>query len=192
MTTDNAHIPKITPGMTAEEALEKLRQAIKAQSGAQRPLRVSTVEPASSLAAAAGKPMSGQEVYARLVAEGRLLGRERSSHAILSNGFSLASMRKNLEDCRTVLRFYDVGPQRTGFAGRLADFVTSVTKRVLNWFITPSMMFDRSAASALEEAAAALERLQSQVLLLSSELRSVQCQSQPAADSGNSSPSMHS
>ncbi len=98
---------------------------------------------------------------------------ESETSSILSQGHSLSRLRASIEECQTIVRYFEAGPQRKGITGRILNNVSDYSRRFLNWFIGPSVSFDRSTTSALEQSRAALELLQKQVKAIASELDSL-------------------
>jgi hypothetical protein len=114
---------------------------------------------------------TSSEAYARVASRGKILVAQRVHDVtVLTEQPALAQIRLKLEECRTILAYFESGPSRTGALGKLKNLVTGVTRRALNWFVAPSIMFDKSAAEALNETAASIELLHRQVHVLAQQL----------------------
>jgi hypothetical protein len=92
------------------------------------------------------------------------------SPALLEERHPLSDLRRSLAECETVLRYFAAGPGRVGFSGKVLNASQQCTRRVLNWFIGPSISFDESAIKAAGEATAAIDVMQRQIHLIAQEL----------------------
>jgi hypothetical protein len=177
---------KIPQNASLEETMEALRRTLRVEPESRLKLRPAPVEvttdsvtPSQQIGSEnSGKSApptdAGEEIYSRVVARGGIFrGSRVDDPTLLTRQHSLSQLRLNLEECRTVVSYLQNGPQRTGVAGQLKNRVTGLTWRMLNWFITPSISFDRSAANALNECAASLDLLSRQVQLIARELTSL-------------------
>jgi DNA-binding transcriptional MerR regulator len=179
-TSPDSRIPK-DAGL--ERAMEKLRRSLRVAPESHletvpvpttATLAATGVAKGNDVAQSPASSTSAEELYSRLVAGGRVFkGYRVDDSALLGRQHSLAQLRLNLEECRTVLSYLQTGPLRAGLAGQMKNSVTRLTWRVLNWFITPSITFDRSAANALNECAVSLDLLTRQVQVIARELASL-------------------
>ncbi len=165
------------------KAMEELRQQLDVGPDSRLELEPAahSVANESSKAAGRSKPAatpeedssgtSAPEIYSRLVGEGTsFVARRVVDSPLITRQHSLSKLRLNLEECRVILKYLESGPRRSGTVGKLKNRITSVTQRALNWFITPSITFDRAAADALNECATSLDLLSRQVKALAQDL----------------------
>lgn len=174
---------RIPKGRGLPEAMNKLSQALRVEPESRIQLEALGVTVPSQSSAtgdsrnAAGSASPGktgesaEDIYRRVLERGGSFTARRIDDAsLLSRQYSLSSLRMNLEECRTVVAFLQNGPQRIGRLAGLKNGITRLTRVALNWFIAPSVIFDKAAGEALNECAASLDLLSRQVQVIAQEL----------------------
>lgn len=106
--------------------------------------------------------------------------------SLLEERYSLARLREELDHCQAVLQHFRAGQSRSGVRARLANYVALMSRRVLKWFIAPSMIFDESAMRALSEITAAIETMQRQLKVIADELAALRKASEGREEIHNS------
>ena len=92
--------------------------------------------------------------------------KNRDDLSLREEEYSLASLREQLDRCQEILEHFRAGQVRRGLKGRIANYVALLSHRILNWFITPSIMFDESAKKALCDIATAIDGMQRQIRII--------------------------
>ncbi len=165
---------KIPNGTTLPEAMEKLRKTLQIDPASRPTLGTSHAmqhaplvdEPELTKSAA-----SAEEMYAAIMSGGSSFVVQRiDNRSLLSRQVSMSRLRLNLEECRALLNFLQAGPSRKGPLSGVKNSVTNLTRKVLNWFIAPSVAFDKATSDALNECAASIELLSKQVHVIADEL----------------------
>ena len=157
-----------------QQTMARLRQTLRIQPDSQVGLKPAE-DPASSgppleIGATGGKG-AVDATYSRLISENKVFLATRVDPAsLLAERHSLARLHRSLVECETILRYFAAGPNRTGFVGRMLNAFQRFVHRALNWFVGPSIGFDKSATEALAETTAAIDIVQRQIYLIAHEL----------------------
>lgn len=156
-----------------QQAMARLRNALRIQPESQVVLKPAgnPATPEATPEIAPGNQDPVEATCGRLISESKVFIATRvDAPSLLAERHSLLSLRRSLAECETIVRYFAAGPTRTGFAGRMLNAFQQFTRRALNWFIGPSISFDKSATEALAETAVAIDIVQRQIYLITQEL----------------------
>ena len=156
-----------------EQVMARLRSALRIHPESAVTLQLAE-DPGFAKAApqtAAGEQNSAGNMYRTMGPERKVFVATRiDPPSLLAERHSLSELRRSLAECETILAHFAAGPSREGFLGRMLNVFQQCTRRVLNWFIGPSISFDKSALNAVAETAAAVDVVQRQIYLMAQEL----------------------
>jgi hypothetical protein len=154
-----------------EEAIRRIRQRIAVS--AESRMKLEPVEsPTQATAAPEGSRIAPQaeaegSAHPQIPKQARVLKARRVESGLSQNAVaSLSQFNQLLAECRRTLAYLNLPPERHGLKGTIANWIQAASRRILNWFITPSVEFDNRAMRALEQIARELDAVQQELHFL--------------------------